>query len=188
METNKNRGDFTIRDEIYDAIHDDERYLGVRNRIEYLFNEAIDQNNPDVDWSDFKFKVEKWDLPIIDPMTGEYLKYFKPNTPKSNENEAIICSLSECIWGDNIAPVVQFMLDLLRKNYIEKFCFPENPLDEKPDFPELYVSRHWLERRGANHQNFPDKSETMISDLAAEAYIYNLRNVESYDGSYDSFE
>ncbi len=115
----------------------------------------------------------------MDPLTGDKLRYFDGELDE-NEDLDIYCNLRECWETNNTAPVAQFMLDLLHKDFNERQLLLDNPLNEVPDSPELYVSREWLDHRGMNRGHFPGMEKTDIADLATESYIYNLQRAERH--------
>ena len=169
---------------MYNNIRDDHRYEETKEHIEQLVNIATGASILNETWGEFTFKIEdKQTLPMVDPLSGEILECFR-NNPEAHES--VCFNLMECSISGNTAPAAQFMLDLLRQDHVMKYGFPENPLDEQPIFEELYTSRNWLDRRGMNHQHFPGKDKgIVISDLATEAYIYNLQNLENQERESD---
>ena len=169
---------------MYNNIRNDDRYEETKEHIEQLVNIATRQSILNETWGEFTFRIDdKQTLPMVDPLSGEVLECFR-NNPEAHEPTYF--NLMECSISGNTAPAAQFMLDLLRQDHVMKYGFPENPLDEQPIFPELYTSRDWLSHRGMNHQHFPGKDEEItISDLATEAYIYNLQNLENQERESD---
>jgi hypothetical protein len=123
-------------------------------------------------------------------MTGKLLPYMKESNSDS-EDSKIYRSLYNCLYYNDeqgkeqdTAPLIQFMLDLLGKDFQEK-QLSGDPLDEQPYFAELYLSHEWLNRRGMNHESFAEidknhpETERSVLDLATEAYIYNLQAIEN---------
>ena len=165
-----------ITDGMYGVIRTDERYDPTKELIRYLTDEATAEFQNE-EWYNLTFKIgDKQSLPLVDPITGQLLACFETNPDR---HEPVEYSMHNCYETEQVAPIVQFMLDLLHQNFIGSQLSLKNPLDEEPDFPELYVSRDWLTTRGLNRQHFPgDEDEIDLYDLATETYIYNLQVVE----------